>query len=273
MSHTTIHIRCTESEAELVSSILLDWDYDGTSYEGNELVAYVNESIFNKDELEELLSGFDLTIEQIYSTHEQNWNELWEANFKDLYVGSDIHVRAPFHASSHKKHEIIIHPKMAFGTGHHGTTQLMLEAMLALDFKDKDVLDMGCGSGILAILAAQKGAKEVLAIDYDINSVENSIENMQLNQITNVSILQAGNLEKVPNTFDIILSNIVKNINLALVPEFSTHLRPGGTLLLCGLLIGDLDEVRTATEALNLKYCGHSEDGEWLQITFEKVDA
>lgn len=273
MSYTTVHIECNEELAETISTLLLEIGFDGTAYENGLLQAFIPASEFDNNALNKIADSLELHIKAITDTPDQNWNQLWEDNFHDLSIDNQIHIRAPFHQDKGFKHEIIIHPKMAFGTGHHGTTQLMLKEMLNIDFKNKTVLDMGCGSGILSILASQKGANKVTAIDYDINSVENSSENTQLNKIQNVTILQSDNLDKVTTTFDIILSNIVKNINLSLMPSFSRCLKPGGLLVICGLLITDLDEATQTAKALNLKLLQHSNDGEWLRLNFEKINA
>lgn len=271
MSHTTIQIKCSEEEADVLSSLLMMNDYIGTSYEDGMFNAYIKESDYDALGTAVLVEQLGLSIDKIWITEDQNWNKLWEDNFHDLQIAGKIHVRAPFHKSLALKHEIIIHPKMAFGTGHHGTTQLMMEEMLQFDFSGMSVLDMGCGSGILSILASQLGANAVTAIDYDIYSVENSHENAQLNSIDNVTILQADNLSKVTTSFDIILSNIVKNINMSLWPEFVAHLNENGHLLVCGLLIADRSEAIETAEALNLKLLQENNDGEWLQLKFQKT--
>lgn len=272
MSHTTIQIKCNEEEADVLSSLLMLNDYIGTSYEDGLFTAYIDEKDYDALGTRVLVEQLGLEIEQISLTEEQNWNQVWEDNFHDLKVADTIHVRAPFHKDLGMKHEIIIHPKMAFGTGHHGTTQLMMMEMLNTDHQNKKVLDMGCGSGILSILASQLGASEITAIDHDIYSVENSTENTQLNGIENVSISQADNLSGVTSSFDIILSNIVKNINISLWPEFAQHLSDSGILLVCGILIADRDEAVDAAKALNLELLQENNDGEWLQLKFQKLN-
>ncbi|MFY0642971.1 MAG: 50S ribosomal protein L11 methyltransferase [Bacteroidia bacterium] len=270
LSYHSIHIKCNDQEAELASAVLLDKGYAGTSYEDGILVAYVDSRQYAAEDSKSLIQSIGLTIDKEYQSEDQNWNELWESNFHETIIDDRIQIRAPFHKSKGLEYELIIHPKMAFGTGHHGTTQLMLRAMLRQDFKGATVLDMGCGSGILAIMAMQLGAKSVDAIDYDINSIVNCKENVQLNVTPNVNILQAENLEQVTKTFDIILSNIVKNINLSLLPQFAAKLSTSGTLILCGLLENDLKEAQTVAEALNLKLINHTSNGEWLQLAFIK---
>lgn len=268
--YTSIHIRCNEDQAELISSVFLEENFNGTSFENGELSAFCDMPDPNIDFIQPILASMNLSVDRIETFEDQNWNELWESNFHDLTVEDKIHVRAPFHDFKGMEYEIIIHPKMAFGTGHHGTTQLMLKAMLGTNFNGKRVLDMGCGSGILAILASQRGADQVLAIDYDPNSTTNSEENIQLNGVENVDIMLADNLDGVNTSFDIILSNIVKNVNLSLVPSYKEKLVPGGICILCGLLIPDREEVLEFCSALDLQLIGEENDGEWLQLSFKR---
>lgn len=269
MSYHSIQIICDEDQADMLSAQALDHDSVGTSYEDGQLTLYFQGETAPV-ELLDLVRNLGLKVSGSDQIADRNWNALWEENFHDLTVG-DIHVRAPFHSEKGMKHEIVIHPKMAFGTGHHGTTQLMLKAMMKHDFQDRSVLDMGCGSGILAILASQKGARSVLAIDYDIYSVENSLENVQLNGLHNVEVVQADTLDGVTTSFDIILSNIVKNVNLGLLQGFASHLNPNGLLLLCGLLREDLEECVDRASALNLKLIDKDTQDEWLQLTFQSI--
>ena len=266
MSYHSINIPCSDEQSETLASIILDLDYLGSSYEDGILTIYSDKNP-DIEQLNTILANLGLELGEQSELEDRNWNKWWESNFHESLIGRDIQVRAPFHKSAARKHEIVIQPAMAFGTGHHGTTSLMLEAMLEQDFKQKEVLDMGCGSGILSIMAEKLGAAHVLAIDYDIHSVENSNHNLQLNHCLNVEVLQADSLSGVTTEFDIILSNIVKGINLGLLPEFLDKLKPGGLLLLCGFLIKDEEEVLEQLKASNLKLISQRSDGEWLQLS------
>ena len=167
-------------------------------------------------------------IEEIES---QNWNEEWEKNYPPIKV-KNIYVRAPFHPdASDNELEIIIQPKMAFGTGHHATTAMMMELMLAANIADKHVLDMGCGSGILAILASKLGCITATAIDNDPNCVLNSIENIENNKIRNIEVLQGDALSLKDLKFEVILANINRNILLADIASYNIALSDGGQLL------------------------------------------
>ena len=268
MSYKAIHIICDQDLEETISFLLQESGYEGTSYEKGRLIAYCKAENYKEDETLTLLANFGLSLEQIVDVVNENWNAMWEENFKEAIIGEHIQARAPFHPSSGYKHDIIITPKMAFGTGHHETTRLSGIALEQLDCEDKAVLDMGCGSGLLAILASQKGARRVLAIDYDTNCVDNTHENIQLNKAKNVEVQQADSLKHLTEKFDIIVSNIVKNINLRLLPEFVAKLNSGGHLILCGFLDQDFDEQQTAASTHGLTLVGKHIDNNWLQTEY-----
>ncbi|MBR9860823.1 50S ribosomal protein L11 methyltransferase [bacterium] len=269
MDHIAVHLICEEDVAETISFLLQELNYAGTSYEDGRLIAYCPKDTFNEEQLLEVLAPFGLKPESTVDEPDQNWNELWEKNFKDL-EHDGIHIRAPFHKAKALEHEIIIHPKRAFGTGHHGSTQLMLSALKQIEVKDKKVLDMGCGSGILAIFASKLNASEVLAIDYDPNSLENCTENVQLNGRNNVRIMQAEDLSAIDEVFDIILSNIIKSVNLDLLPSYVDHVSEGGYILLAGLLSEDEVDIKAAAQALHLQYISTGRMENWIQLTFKK---
>jgi len=268
MSYKAVHIICDPDLEETVSFLLQKSGYEGTSYEKGRLIAYCKTDTYSESGTLELLAKFSLVPEQIKDVLDENWNASWEENFKEAIIGEHIQARAPFHPSSGYKHDIIITPKMAFGTGHHETTRLSGIALERLDCEGKAVLDMGCGSGLLAILASQKGARRVLAIDYDTNCVDNTHENIQLNKTKNVEVQQADSVKHLTEKFDIIVSNIVKNINLRLLPEFIAKLNSGGHLILCGFLDQDFDEQHTAASAHGLTLVGKHIDNNWLQTEY-----
>lgn len=268
MSYKAVHIICDPDLEETISFLLQEAGYQGTSYEKGRLVAYCKKEDYDEKATNELLANFELIPEQVADVAHENWNAMWEENFKEAIIGENIQARAPFHPSSGYKHDIIITPKMAFGTGHHETTRLSGISLEKLDCEGKAVLDMGCGSGLLAILASQKGAKRVLAIDYDANCVENTTENIQLNKAINVEVMQADSVAQLTEKFDIIISNIVKNINLRLLPEFVAKLNVGGRLILCGFLDQDLKEQQTAATARGLKLIEQHVDNNWLQTQY-----
>jgi ribosomal protein L11 methyltransferase len=193
----------------------------------------------------------------------------WEKNFSPIYVEDKVLIRAEFHEANPDLHEIVIQPKMSFGTGHHPTTHLMIQQMLEMDFSGKSVLDMGCGTSVLAIFAKQKGAAKVTAIDIDEWSVENSIENAERNKVElNVSQGTAENLGS--EKFDIILANINRNILISDIPAFVSVLEKGGYLLLSGLCFFDVDDILEVCTEQNLTKINQLQREEWMSILLQK---
>ncbi|MFD0765281.1 50S ribosomal protein L11 methyltransferase [Mucilaginibacter lutimaris] len=201
---------------------------------------------------------------------QKNWNEVWESNFEPIQIGDQVFVRATFHEPKPEfPYEIVIDPKMAFGTGHHQTTAMMMGLMLENDFADKKVLDMGCGTGILAILAAKLGATDITAIDYDEVCYESTIENSALNNIDNITAL-CGSKEVIPNEqYDIILANINRNILLDQMARYAEALKPGGEIYFSGFYESpDLDIITEEARKYNLKYITHKKDKDWVAAKF-----
>jgi ribosomal protein L11 methyltransferase len=203
---------------------------------------------------------------------QKNWNEVWESNFEPIQISDKIWVRATFHQPRPEfPYEIVIDPKMAFGTGHHETTSMMLDMMLSVDFEGKKVLDMGCGTGILAILAGRLKAADITAIDYDPICYESTIENAELNGINNI-IAICGSKEAIPDEqYDIILANINRNILLDQMPRYSEVLKPGGEIYFSGFYeTPDLDIIKEEAYKHGLKYVSHKKTKEWVAARFIK---
>jgi ribosomal protein L11 methyltransferase len=203
---------------------------------------------------------------------QKNWNEVWESNFEPITIGDKIFVRATFHNPRPEfEYEIVIDPKMAFGTGHHQTTSMMLELMLENEFVGKNVLDMGCGTGILAIMASKLGAAKVTAIDYDIVCFESTLENAQLNNINNIEAI-CGSKEVIPNKqYDTILANINRNILLDQIQRYSEVLKPDGELYLSGFYEQpDLDIIMDEARKYGIKYIIHKNNKDWVAAKFVK---
>lgn len=237
--------------------------------------AYIPVKDFNQEQLDEMLSRFYEQFPFSYTLtfiEQKNWNELWESNFEPITISNQIYVRATFHEPHPgAKHEIVIDPKMAFGTGHHQTTAMMLHLMLENTFAGKSVLDMGCGTGILAIMAAQMGADKIVAIDYDPVCYESTIENSQLNHIDNITAL-CGSKEAIPNDlYDTVLANINRNILLDQMQRYAEVLKPGGELYLSGFYqTPDLQIISEAAALHQLQYIEHKTDKEWVAAKFIK---
>ena len=200
----------------------------------------------------------------------KNWNEEWEKNFQPEIISNRVYVRAKFHEPSPAYPiELIVEPRMAFGTGHHPTTRQMMEQMLLMDLKDKTVLDMGWGTRILAILASRLGASSITAVDNDPHCVRSTIENCQENGVTNVRAVEGG-AEVIHGVYDFILANINRNIILRDLAFYEKALQSPGHLLTSGYYLDDLDDIRHAMENAGLSYLQHSEQQNWCCALFYK---
>jgi len=202
----------------------------------------------------------------------QNWNEVWEKNyFKPLVIAGECVIRAPFHTDYPKaKYEIIIEPNMAFGTGNHETTSLIIESILENNFNGKTILDMGCGTGILGILASMKGAKNITAIDIDEWSFNGTNENAALNNIKNIDV-KLGDASLLGNEkYDVIFANIHKNILLNDMQTYVDVLQPKGILIMSGFYTQDIPAIKTKAESLGLNDVGFKTKNSWVAHTFQK---
>ncbi len=237
--------------------------------------AYIPVDDFDQEKLDDALAIYQDMFTFSYEMTlipQKNWNEVWESNFEPIAIKDKIFVRATFHAPKPEfEYEIVIDPKMAFGTGHHQTTSMMLELMLENDFAGKKVLDMGCGTGILAIMASKLGAAEVMAIDYDPVCYDSTIENAQLNHIDNIKTL-CGSKETIPNDlYDTILANINRNILLDQMQRYSEVLKPDGELYLSGFYeTPDLDIITDEARKYGIKYIIHKKNSDWVAAKFIK---
>lgn len=198
----------------------------------------------------------------------QNWNAAWEDSFSPIAVGADCMVRAPFHKSEEVLYDIVIEPKMSFGTGHHETTHMMLEWLLEMELEGKSVLDMGCGTGVLAILAAMKGAAEIDAIDIDSWSYTNALENIARNAQGHIRVREGDAAMLEANCYHVILANINRNILLEDIPSYAASLKPEGTLLVSGFFLDDLPAISEKCSAVNLKYQKKAQKNQWVSAKY-----
>jgi ribosomal protein L11 methyltransferase len=258
--------------SEILAAMISEYPFESFDYSETGFTAYIKETDadnLNFDELQFPDFTFSYTIEKIAGT---NWNEEWEKNFEPVVVGDLLCIRAPFHEKNTKvKHEIVIMPKMSFGTGHHQTTRLMCQQMFNTDLKGKRVLDMGCGTGVLAILAKILGAAGVLAIDIDEWSVENSQENCTVNGFPDI-VVKKGDVDFLSDEkeFDIILANINKNVLKSHIPHYSKKLKPGGKLFLSGFFTTDVEELQTEATKSGLKFLFVASENEWAVVVLQK---
>lgn len=256
---------------EILMAELIEIGFDSFTEEPDGILGYIQSDLFNESELRQiaLLNHDEVQISYTYEEMPNiNWNEEWEKNFSPINIEDKVLIRAEFHEPKPELHEIVIQPKMSFGTGHHPTTHLMIQQMLEMDFKGKTVLDMGCGTSVLAIFAKQKGAKKVVAIDIDEWSVENSTENAKRNEVE-LEISQ-GTAENLGSEhFDIILANINRNILISDIPVYVSVLKNDGLLLLSGLCFFDVDDIMEVCEEHGLKLKNKQQREEWMSLLLE----
>jgi ribosomal protein L11 methyltransferase len=265
-----------EYQQDLLISELADIGFNTFEDTENGFSAFIDLDSYSKENLTEALVQFEGEFEYNYIVTEiaaENWNEEWEKNFEPLIIDETCYVRATFHPAQPKyKFEIVIDPKMAFGTGHHQTTTMMMQYILETDVAGKHILDMGCGTGILAILAAKKGAEELVAIDNDDVCYLSAIENSALNDIHNITAL-CGGKETIPaRAYDIILANINRNILLDQIPVYADVLKSGGEIFFSGFYEApDLQMIKDACTQLGMNYLNHKKIGDWVAARFIKA--
>ncbi len=222
--------------------------------------------MFNETALQEVLVPLSLQYQKAV-IEPQNWNEIWESSFQPVVIDGFVGVRASFHEPIIAvEHEIVITPKMSFGTGHHATTWLMMQQMRELDFTGKSVFDFGTGTGILTILAKKLGAEAITAIDIDEWSIDNAAENFSNNICTGITLFQADTPAAVEGKFDIILANINKNILLQYIPLLVEKLNKGAILLLSGLLAEDEQDILLKSAENSLAHLNTKAKDKWISI-------
>ncbi len=258
-------------QSDILIALLAEAGYDGFEESGNELLAYIERPKFHEEELREIARGqsVDFNVEIIPA---QNWNALWESNFQPVIVEDFCTIRADFHKIVvTTPYDILITPKMSFGTGHHATTQLVMLMMRDTDLKGAKVLDFGTGTGVLAILAEKLGATDIMAIDNDDWCVENAQENVTRNSCKHIKVLK-GSLDEVPaNSYQVILANINRHILLQHMGGLYDSLDKNGTIIMSGLLLADEPVIVVAAEAAGFKFKKMSEQSNWISLVFNKV--
>lgn len=265
----------SETANDIIAAFAMELGFESFVESPNGTVGYIPAHLFDEQTLKDTLASFPMTDTTIAFTacemEDKDWNEEWEKNFFEPIV---VDSRCVIHSTFHKDYpkadfDIIINPQMAFGTGHHQTTRLIIGYLLDADLKGKSVLDMGCGTSILAILASMRGASELIAIDIDEWCVNNSIDNLALNHIDNVKVFQgdASSLTAV-GPFDVIIANINRNILLADMQYYVSRMHMGGEIYFSGFYESDLPMIKAEAERLGLRYISHRVEKEWTAARF-----
>lgn len=234
--------------------------------------AYIQKEDWNENILVDIhvLNSDEFKIEYTFEEIEQiNWNEEWEKNFNPIVVDERCSVRAPFHDKPNTEYDIIIEPKMSFGTGHHETTHMMIQHLLKADLEGKKVLDMGCGTGVLAILAEMRGATSLDAIDIDNWCYLNTIENVERNNCNHIQAYEGDVALLEGRSYDIIIANINRNILLNDIQYYAQSLNTGGLLFLSGFYSEDLDLITEECKTRNLFFVNNLERNNWIAASYE----
>lgn len=238
------------------------------------ITAYIQVNEFKEGSLKDIyvLNSDEFEINYTTSEIEQvNWNSEWEKNFNPIIVDNKCSVRAPFHVKPETEFDIVIEPKMSFGTGHHATTHMMLQHILKDDWRDLSVLDMGCGTGVLAILAGMKGANPIDAIDIDNWCYLNTMENVERNNANNISVYEGTAALLEGRSYDRIIANINRNILLEDISVYSKCLKSGGKLYLSGFYVEDIPMIEKECNANNLNIEATLNRENWAAVSFIKV--
>ena len=264
---------CNETITDILSALTAEIGFESfVECEGG-MQAYIQQSLFDEEALKNIIADFPIPDTKITYTitepEDKDWNEEWEKNFFQPIVIED---RCVIHSTFHKEYpkaeyDIVINPQMAFGTGHHETTSSILGELLDADLKGKSVLDMGCGTSILAILASMRGADPVTAIDIDDWCVNNSRDNIALNNINNITVeLGDASLLKGRKPFDVIIANINRNILLNDMAAYTACMHKGSEIYMSGFYVQDIDAIRSKGESLGLKFVHYREKNNWAAV-------
>lgn len=235
--------------------------------------AYIQANVFNEETLKQIsvLSMPEVTVAYTQKIiPSQNWNETWESAFEPIEINEKCWIRAPFHSVDNRPYDVLISPQMAFGTGHHETTFLISQTLFNIPLKNKTVLDMGCGTGVLALLAEKLGALNVLAIDIDEYAYENTVLNLSLNESKNITV-KKGDASAIGNQqFEIIIANINKNILMNDLQTYAQAMLPKAQLFLSGFFKTDVEELTYCAQKVGLQFVNSVQKNDWAMIQLQK---
>lgn len=261
---------------EILIAQLSQLGFDSFQENNDGISAYIDSSVLSTVKVQDIQilnsTEFNISFES-NNVKKQNWNIKWESNFEPIYVDKICCVRAPFHKKSNFKYDLVIEPKMSFGTGHHETTSMMISFILANSFYNSSVCDIGCGTAVLAILAEKRGANRIDAIDIDNWCYLNSIENIKRNNSENINVYE-GEVEKLIHfKYDNIFANINLNVLLADIPIYSKMLNKDGVLYLSGFYKKDINSIEKVAEISNLSLVDSKVKNQWVALKFTKINS
>ena len=266
---------CTETVNDVLAAVLGDAGFESFIEREGGLSAYIQQSLCNEEVIKNALNEFPLPDTEItynyVEAEDKNWNEEWEKNFfQPIVIGNRCVIHSTFHHDVPKaEYDIVINPQMAFGTGHHETTSLIIGELLDNDLQGKSLLDMGCGTSILAILARMRGAAPCTAVDIDEWCVRNSLENIELNGVDRISVFQGdASLLKDQGPFDVIIANINRNILLNDMKRYVSCMHPGSELYMSGFYVDDIPVIQAEAEHNGLRFVHHKEKKRWAAVKF-----
>ena len=271
-----INIPCNKEIQEILIAELGQISYDSFQEMDKALEAYIKEELFDDKNLLSVLEKHGISMKiKAEKLQDVNWNEQWEKNFDPVFVDDRVQIRATFHeAQPNFEYDVIINPKMSFGTGHHETTQLIVAEQLEIDHKNKSILDVGTGTGVLAIMGYKLGAKSITVTDIDDWCIDNSRENLELNQVKNFEVLQ-GTINKLTlhGDYDIIYANINKNVLMDEIPFYSSLLKDKGILVLSGFYYEDIDDLKRKATQNKLFLVNTKNQNNWvmMHLSYSKI--
>jgi ribosomal protein L11 methyltransferase len=279
MSDSTLTIQVSISASPELSEILMaelaEIGFDIFEESSTGIDAFCLENLFDASAMLEIFGRYQelgpIQYEQ-KTIEKQNWNEVWETNYEPIRIGDKVFIRASFHASEPGYQiELVINPKMSFGTGHHETTSLMVENLFGIELKGKAVLDAGTGTGILAFVAKKRGADFVRGFDIDEWSVENSIENAGLNGCEEIPFVKGTIRDEDERLYDVLIANINRNILLDEMQEYAKRLKAGGILLLSGFYVQDIPALEKKAASVGIQRVSYLEKNNWVSLVLKKV--